>query len=329
MKYNGENKPLVCMQTQSTCYKGTRKMDVKGVLWHSTGANNPNLKRYVQPSDNDPNKANLLNILGVNNNHNDWNHIERQAGLNCWIGKLANGVVTTVQTMPWDYRPWGCGSGSKGSCNNGWIQFEICEDDLTDPNYFAKAYQEACEITAYLCKMYNINPHGTVAYNGINVPTILCHQDSYKLGVGSNHGDVLHWFPKFGKSRDTVRNDVAALIAGTNTPAPTPVPSGGKETPMDQTTFNKMFAIAMTSYRGGLQDNDCGKWSEKARKFMERTKLMVGAGSINGQPNMMWGGYLTDGQAAALFYRFAELIRSGYFDSAEAAQLFEELAAMQ
>jgi hypothetical protein len=34
--------------------------------------------------------------LGVNNNKNDWNHIERQAGLNGWIGKLADGSVTTV-----------------------------------------------------------------------------------------------------------------------------------------------------------------------------------------------------------------------------------------
>ena len=33
-----------------------------------------------------------------------------------------------------------------------------------------------------------------------------------KLGLGSNHGDVLHWFPKLGKSMDTVRADVAALM---------------------------------------------------------------------------------------------------------------------
>ena len=125
MKYNDKNKPMVCMMTQSTCYRQTKKMEVKGVLWHSTGANNPNLRRYVQPSDNDVNKDKLLGILGTNINKNDWNHIERQAGLNCWIGKLADGTVTTVQTMPWDYRPWGCGSGKKGSCNNGWIQFEI------------------------------------------------------------------------------------------------------------------------------------------------------------------------------------------------------------
>lgn len=214
MKYNTSNKPLQCMMTQSTCYKGTNKMAVKGVLWHSTGANNPNLKRYVQPDDNAPDRASWLAKLGTNTYKNDWNHIDHQAGLNCWIGKLADGTVTTVQTMPWDYRPWGCGSGSKGSCNTGWIQFEICEDALTDSTYFNKVYTEACEITAYLCQMYGIDPNGTVTVNGVQIPTILCHADSHKLGFGSNHGDVNHWFPKFGKSMATARSDVAALLKG-------------------------------------------------------------------------------------------------------------------
>lgn len=64
MKYSDSNKPLQCMMTNSTCYKQTRTMQVKGILWHSTGANNPNLKRYVQPSDNDPNYTSLINKLG-------------------------------------------------------------------------------------------------------------------------------------------------------------------------------------------------------------------------------------------------------------------------
>ena len=44
MKYSDKNPPLVCMQTNSTCYKGTGKMQIKGILWHDTGANNPNLE---------------------------------------------------------------------------------------------------------------------------------------------------------------------------------------------------------------------------------------------------------------------------------------------
>lgn len=117
----------------------------------------------------------MLNIIGINRNNNDWGHTTRQVGVNAFIGKLANGTVATVQTMPWNFAPWGCASGKKGSCNDGWIQFEICEDNLQDKSYFEAAYKEAVELTAYLCKLYNINPQGTVKYNGVTVPTILCH----------------------------------------------------------------------------------------------------------------------------------------------------------
>ncbi len=243
MKYTSSNKPLVCMQTQSTCFKGTRTMTPKGVLWHSTGANNANLKRYVQPSDvahkeDTYSKDGWLKLLGKNSYKNDWNHIERQAGLNCWIGKLADGTVTTVQTMPWDYRPWGCGSGSKGSCNDGWIQFEICEDGLTDKTYFDKVYKEACEITAYLCKMFNIDPNGSVTHNGVKVPTILCHADSYKLGLGSNHGDINHWFKKHGKTMDNVREDVAVLLKTVSGPV-----SESTSTPTTVKTYKVVTSI--------------------------------------------------------------------------------------
>ena len=131
MKYTEKNPPLVCMATQCQCYKSNKKMTIRGVLWHSTGANNPTLKRYVQPSEDDPNKEKLLSIIGVNPNRNHHNKVTNNtAGLNAWIGKLADGSITTIQTMPWDYAPWGCGAGWRGSCNDGWIQFEICEDDI-------------------------------------------------------------------------------------------------------------------------------------------------------------------------------------------------------
>lgn len=216
MKYSGNKKPMVCMMTQSTCYRQTKKMQIKGVLWHSTGANNPTLKRYVQPDDNASDREAQISIIGKNTYKNDWNHKTIEAGVNAWIGKMADGSVAAVQTMPWEYRPWGCGSGSKGSCNNGWIQFEICEDGLNDADYFAKIYKEACELTAYLCQVFGIDPNGSVDLNGVQVPTILCHADSHKLGLGSNHGDVLHWLPKFGKNMETARKDVAVIMGASD-----------------------------------------------------------------------------------------------------------------
>ena len=221
MKYTDKNIPLVCMMTNSTCYINTTKMEIKGILWHSTGANNAYLKRYVQPSNDDPNYAALIAKIGKNRYNNDYNHSSKSAGLNAWIGKLENGTVAAVQTMPWDFRPWGCSSGSKGSCNNGWIQFEICEDGLNDRTYFEAVYKEACELTAYLCKKYNLDPNGKVMNGSVSTPVILCHQDAYKLGLGSNHGDVYHWFKKYGKTMDDVRNDVSALM----NPAPVPTPT--------------------------------------------------------------------------------------------------------
>lgn len=213
-----------CMMRQSTCYKGTTTGVPVGVLWHDTGAGNPNLKRYVQPDDNAADREAMLQSLGANGNRNDWNHVSVQAGVNAFIGKLADGSVATAQVLPWDYRPWGCASGRYGSCNGSpnvkdcpfWLQFEICDDGYKSKDYFDAVYREACELTAYLCAWYGLDPMGKLYYNGVTAPVILCHADSYKLGLGSNHGDVLTWFGKFGKTMDDVRRDVAAIMQGGN-----------------------------------------------------------------------------------------------------------------
>lgn len=296
MKYTSANPPMQCFMRQSTWYKGAGTTTVRGVLWHSTGANNPNLKRYVQPDDNAKDRAKMLELLGVNNNRNDWNHITHQAGVHAWIGKLANGEVTTIQAGEWNKKAWGCGPGKKGSCNDGWIQFEICEDNLSDPVYFDKVYREAVELTAYLCKLYNLDPQGTVTYNGVKVPVILCHQDSYQLGLGSNHGDVLHWLPKYGKSMQTVRDDVSAILAGTNT-------SKEEDDDMDVARFKELWG----EMRRELQDNDSSKYSEEARAWATSTGLIAGNGEvINGEPNYMWADILTREQFVTVLYRFAK-----------------------
>ena len=276
MKYNEKNKPLVCMMTQSTCYKGTRKFTPKGVLWHSTGANNPTLKRYVQPDDNAADKSYWLNLLGKNAYANDWNHIDRQAGLNFWIGKLADGTVAAVQTMPWDYRPWGCGSGSNGSCNDTHIQFEICEDGLNDKNYWNTVYKEACEMTAYLCKMFGIDPKGTINYNGLQVPTIIDHTGSHSLGLGSNHGDVQHWSRKYGVTMETARNDVAALLAADSAAPATPsVPA---QTENDaKAIWDRLYAAIQNPYGvAGVMGNFMAESSLRANNLQNSYEKSLG-----------------------------------------------------
>ena len=86
----------------------------------------------------------------------------------------------------------------------GYIGFEICEDGLTDRTYFNKVYQEAVELCIYLCKQY-----------GLDANDIICHSEGHKKGIASNHGDVMHWFPKHGKNMDTFRAAVKAGLTGT------------------------------------------------------------------------------------------------------------------
>ena len=102
--------------------------------------------------------------------------------------------------------------------------------------------------------MFRIDPKGSVKYNGVTVPTILCHADSHKLGLGSNHGDVLHWFPKFGKSMDTVRADVAALM-GASVPADD-VPVADKVDDSEKTIWDYLMGKIGNAYGvAGLMGN--------------------------------------------------------------------------
>ena len=41
---------------------------------------------------------------------------------------------------------------------------------------------------------------------------IICHSEGYKMGIASNHSDVIHWFPKYGESMDIFRAAVKKAI---------------------------------------------------------------------------------------------------------------------
>lgn len=194
--------------TKNACYKKGEKITPKGVMVHSTAANNPWLKRYVGPDDG---------LLGKNIYGNHWNCGNLSVCVHAFIGKLKDGTIATYQTLPWDYRGWHAG----GEANNTHIGFEICEDNLKDATYFHKVYQEAVELTAMLCKEYNLDPMA----DGV----VICHSEGYARGIASNHGDVMHWFPKHGKSMDTFRKDVKAVMSGT-TSANTNVETKGENT---------------------------------------------------------------------------------------------------
>lgn len=188
-------------QTKNPCFISGRKIKPSGIVVHSTGANNPYLKRYVGPDDG---------ILGQNQYNNHWNSAKATKCVHAWIGKAADGSVKVYQTLPWDYRCWGVGSGKKGSYNATHIQFEICEDSKKDTAYYQEAFALAQQLCEYLAGMY-----------GIKQENIVGHYEAHAAGYGSNHSDPKPWQKKHKGSMAQFRADVAALFSGKNSPSDT------------------------------------------------------------------------------------------------------------
>lgn len=158
-----------------------------GIIIHSTGANNPNLKRYVNAPD----------ICGENPYKNYFDRASTDVCPHAVIGRDKSGTVRAAKLLPWDICCWGCGSGSKGSYNYApaYIQIEIAEDTLNDRAYF----EEAFGLAADLCKRLMKN------YPTIKPENIISHKEACARGYASNHGDPEHWLVRFGKNMDWFR----------------------------------------------------------------------------------------------------------------------------
>lgn len=164
---------IVNYTTKNDGYKKNGVLTVKGIMIHSTATPGIMAKAFRNRFD----KANL--------------------------GKSVHGFIDDqfyVQCLPYDKKAGHC----RYSGNNTHIGIELCEPKnwKTDKAYFEKVYANAVQLAADLCKKF-----------GLTEKNIIDHAEGYKLGIASNHGDVGHWFPLFGKSMDTFRADVKAKLA--------------------------------------------------------------------------------------------------------------------
>lgn len=175
--------------TNNRCYTNPTKIQVKKLVLHSIGV--------AQPS-----ATGMINRM---------NTPEASTSVHAFIE-----ADRIIQTLPWDYKGWHVGKGSKGSYNACAIGVEICEpkghtynggtmvgyDVKKNEEYFQKVYRNAVELFAELCYVYQLDP----------LKDIVCHSEAHKLGYASNHSDVMQWFPKHGKTMDDFRQDVKRLM---------------------------------------------------------------------------------------------------------------------
>lgn len=218
--------------THNDCYKAGRTIVPKGVMVHSTGVAQPDVNVFLRT----------------------WDKPDVDKCVHAFVHR--DGVT---ETLPWNWRGWHAGSPPGGgvSANNTHIAFEILEpaghtyrggemvgyDVEKNAPYFADVYRNAVELCAYLCRRYGLDP----------LNDIVDHAEGYALGIATNHTDVEQWFPKHGKSMDTLRADVKAAL------------EGGEEE-MTQEQFDVMFAAALADYVQAQAALPVSDWAAEAWK---------------------------------------------------------------
>ncbi|MEI3416303.1 MAG: peptidoglycan recognition family protein [Christensenellaceae bacterium] len=163
---------IVQYTTQNDGYKKNGTLHVKGIMLHSTATPGILAKEFRDRFD--------------------------KPGL----GKSVHGFIDDVcyvQCLPYDKKAGHC----RYSGNDTHIGIELCEPKewRTDAAYFAKVYANAVQVFSELCREFSLSE-----------ADILDHAEGYRRGIASNHSDVGHWFPLFGKSMDTFRADVGAAL---------------------------------------------------------------------------------------------------------------------
>ena len=193
-----------CYLTNNDCYKkGLNKearITPKGIVVHSTGCNQKLLRRFVQPSKDDPNYDAIIADIGLNPNGNSWNRSGLDVCVHAFIGCNKAGKVEVYNTLPYNYPAWGVANGTKGSFNynpTGHIQFEMMEDGLNDEKYFNEVMKAAIEYCAYLLAKFKLP-----------VSSVVSHHEAYEMGYGSNHSDCDHWLKKFNKDMNWFREEI-------------------------------------------------------------------------------------------------------------------------
>ena len=117
-------------------------------------------------------------------------------GVNALLGDFHKGEGRIILALQWNGRPWGCGSGSKGSWNNTKVQWEICEPA-------GHTYAGGTMVGYDLCN--TVSEHGTVTRG-------VCHVN--EQGMLDRVVETFHLKPcDDGKIRDIQENGDGPVYA--------------------------------------------------------------------------------------------------------------------
>lgn len=127
-------------------------------------------------------------------------------------------------------------------------------------------------------------------YAGIEISDEDVYSEGHTRGIASNHGDVMHWFPRHGKNMDDFRAEVARLIKNQ---------SGKDELDM---TKEELVSCA------GTGDNPSG-WAREHTEYCKQKGIFAG----DGAGNYGWQQPITREAVATIVHRALEV--AGLADS--------------
>ena len=226
--------------TGNDCYRSGRSIVPRGVMVHSTGVAQPDPQVFIRR----------------------WNRPGVEKCVHAFVSR-----DRAVQTLPWTMRGWHAGTGTSGhSANDTHISFECCEpaghtyrggemvgyDAEANQPYFDALYHNAVALTARLCRQYALDP--------LRPGVVICHAEGYELGIASQHGDVLQWWPKHGVTMEQFRQDVAQAMADEE----------------DNTMTQERFDRLMEGYLARRAQLPPSAWSQPARQWAEEQGIIVG-----------------------------------------------------
>ncbi|QGG47358.1 N-acetylmuramoyl-L-alanine amidase [Heliorestis convoluta] len=176
--------------TNNDCFRAGRKISPKGIMIHSTAT--PGVRA-----------AAWFNLWNKSYQAGETN---RQVCVHAFVDDQE-----IWQYLPWDHRGWHAG----GEANNSHIGIEICEpggfqyagstmvgyDVAKQEAYFRKAWQNAVDLTAWLCRKFNLTERDVIG-----------HAEGHRIGIASNHADPLHWFAQHKESMDSFRAAVKKAL---------------------------------------------------------------------------------------------------------------------
>lgn len=188
------NKKLEQLKTrymiENDCFAAGRKIKPKGIMVHSTACPGVMAADWYRRWNKSFSKGEM----------------NRQVCVHAFLDDKE-----IYQYLPWNHRGWHAG----GKANNTHIGFEICEPGgfsysgtrmvgykvKDNEKYFRDAWSNAVQLCVFLCKKF-----------ALTEKDIICHSEAHKLGIASNHADVMHWFPKHGENMDSFRAAVRATL---------------------------------------------------------------------------------------------------------------------